>query len=96
LGIIACFGLGGRDISDGFEQAAVVEPVDPFERGEFDGLDAAPRSAPVNDLGLVEAVDRFGESVVEAVADAADGGNEARLDQLWISAEIRPMVSIED
>jgi hypothetical protein len=28
---------------------------------------------PVNDLCLVEAVDRFGESIVVAVADAADG-----------------------
>jgi hypothetical protein len=27
----------------------------------------------VNDLCLVEAVDRFGESIVVAVADAADG-----------------------
>ena len=31
-----------------------------------------PWSAPMDDLGLVEAVDRLGESIVVAVADAAD------------------------
>jgi hypothetical protein len=36
------FGFGGRDVSDGFRQAAVVEPVGPFERREPDGLAAAP------------------------------------------------------
>jgi hypothetical protein len=81
LGIIAGFGLGGRDISDRLEEASVVEPVDPFEGGVFDGLEAAPRPAPMDDLGLVEAVDGLGEGVVVRVADAADRRNEARLDQ---------------
>ncbi len=35
----------------------------------------------MDDLGLVEAVDRLGESVVVAVADAADGGLDAGLGQ---------------
>ena len=81
LGIIARFGLGGRDISDRLEQAPIVEPVDPFEGGELDGLEAAPGPAPVNDLGFVEAVDRLGERVVVGVADASDRRDEARLDQ---------------
>jgi hypothetical protein len=42
----------------------VVEPVYPFQRREFNGLKTPPRSAPVNDLRLVKAVDRFGESIV--------------------------------
>ena len=41
----------------------------------------APRSAPMDDLGLVEAVDRFGEGVVVAVADAADRRLDAGLGQ---------------
>ena len=41
----------------------------------------APRSAPMDDLGLVEAVDRFGESVVVGVADAADRRLDAGLGQ---------------
>ena len=41
LGVVARFGLGGRDVADGLEQAAVVEPVDPFEGGELDGFEAS-------------------------------------------------------
>jgi hypothetical protein len=59
----------------------MVEPVDPGERREFDGLEAPPGSAPMDHLGLVEAVDGFGERVVIGVADAADGGLDARLAQ---------------
>jgi hypothetical protein len=73
LGIVACFGLGGRDIPDGFEQAAGVEPVDPFEGGELDGLERPPRPPPMDHLSLEQAVDRLGQSIVVAVADAADG-----------------------
>ena len=79
LGIIARFGLGGRHIADGFEQPAGVEPVDPFEGGEFDSLEAPPWSAPVAHLGLEQAVDRLSQRVVVRVADAADRGLDARL-----------------
>ncbi len=57
------FGFCWRDVSDGFQQSAVVEPVDPFEGGIFDGLEVAPRPATVNDLGLEQAVDRFRQGV---------------------------------
>lgn len=59
-------------MSDRLEKAPVIEPVDPFERGELDGFEAAPWSPPVDDLGLVETVDGFRERVVVAVADTAD------------------------
>ena len=52
LGIVTRFGLGGRDIPDGFEQTAGVEPVDPFEGGELDGLEAPPWAAPMDDFGF--------------------------------------------
>ena len=55
----------------------MVEPVHPVEGGELDGFQRAPRSAPPDDLGLVEAVDRLGQGVVVAVADAADRGLDA-------------------
>lgn len=42
----------------------MVEPVDPHHGGEFNRFEAAPRSAPMDDLGLVEAVDRFGEALM--------------------------------
>ena len=48
----------------------MVEPVAPFERGVFDGLEAAPPSSPVDDLRFVQAVHRLGQSV--AVTDIAD------------------------
>ena len=62
-----------RNISNGLEQTPVVEPIDPFERCVFDGFDGAPRSASMDDLRFEETVDGFRQSVVIAVADAADG-----------------------
>ena len=72
LSIVARFGLGGRDIADGLEQAPVVEPVHPFQGGEFDGLQGAPWPAASDHFGLVEAVDRLGQGVVSppALAEA--------------------------
>ena len=49
-----CFGLSGRDVTDGAEQALIIEPVHPFEGGVFDlsqlekantGNDADPDAA---------------------------------------------------
>ena len=50
----------------------MIEPVDPFQRGVFNGFERPPWSAPMDHLSFVEAVDRLGQSVVIAVADAAD------------------------
>jgi hypothetical protein len=38
LRIVARFSLGRRDIFDRLQQSSMIEPVDPFERGELDGL----------------------------------------------------------
>ncbi len=73
LGIVARFSLGGRDIPDRFEQTTGVEPVDPFEGGELDGLERPPWSTPMDQFGFEQPVDRLGEGIVVAVADAADG-----------------------
>lgn len=50
----------------------VVEPVDLFEHGERDVLDAVPTAAAADDLGLEPAEDALGQGIVGAVADAAD------------------------
>ncbi len=71
LCIVSGLGLGWRDIADGLEKPSVIEPVDPFQGGDFHGLHAAPRTAPVDEFGLVEAVDRLGQGIVVAVTDAA-------------------------
>ena len=55
----------------------MVEPVDPFQDSELDRLEVASWSAPMDDLGLVEPIDRFGEFVVVAVADAFDRRRDA-------------------
>ena len=77
--IVAFLGFGRRDVAERLRQAAIVEPVDPGQRGELHGLEAAPGSPPMDHLCLVEAVDRFGESFVIGIADAADGRLDARL-----------------
>src|ERR1700712_6145075 len=53
-------------------RSPVVEPVDPFQRRELDGLEVSPWPAAMDHLGLVEAVDGFGESIVIGISDAAD------------------------
>jgi hypothetical protein len=66
---------------DGLEEAAVVEPVHPFEGGELDSLHVAPRAASADHLGLEQADDALRERVVTGIADAADGGLDTGLAQ---------------
>ncbi len=54
------------------QQAAIVEPVDPFKRGLFDSFKAAPGATPVNDFSFEETVDCFGQSIVIGIPNAAD------------------------
>jgi hypothetical protein len=81
LRIVARFGFGRWNVSDRLQQPLVVEPVDPLERGELDRLEFAPRPSSPDDLGFVESVDRLGERIVVAVADAADRWFDARVFQ---------------
>ena len=74
-------GFGRRDVSDGLQEPSVVEPVDPFECGELDGLEAAPWRTPMDHLSLVETVDGLGESVVIGISDNADRRLDAGLSQ---------------
>ena len=98
-GVIICLSLGGGDIADGFEEAVVVEPIDPGEGREFNLLDAFPGAAAMNDLGFVEAIHGFREGVIIGIADAADGWFDAGLDQaLGVSDAhvLRPSVGVMD
>src|SRR3954451_7809802 len=72
-------GLDGWDVADRLEEAAIVEPVHPFEAGELDGLDAAPRASTSDDLGLEQTDHRLGEGVVIGIPDAAHRGRDAGL-----------------
>src|SRR5690606_24299151 len=52
-----------------------------FQRCELDGLEATPRSASVDHLSFVEAVDGFGESIIVGIADTADRRLDASFSQ---------------
>lgn len=80
---MVCFGLCWRDVCDGFRQAAVVEPVNPFGGGVFHGVEASPRATAVDDLRLEGAIDRFGQGVVVPVADTADRGVDTCLGEAF-------------
>ncbi len=67
--VVVIFVLGGWDVSYGFEDATVVEPVDPFQGGVLDVVESSPWSLSVDEFGFVEAVDRLGHCIVETVAD---------------------------
>ena len=68
-GVVVLIGFGRRDVADGLQEPPVVELIRPFEGGELDRLERSPRSTPVDDFGLVEAIGRLGQRVVVAIAD---------------------------
>ena len=72
LGVVVLFSLGGRDVADRLKEAAMVEPVDPFERGELNSFQRTPGSSAPDDLGLEQTIDCFGQRVVVTIANAAD------------------------
>src|SRR5262245_36635409 len=79
--IVARFIVSWRHIANRFEQPLRIEPVDPGECGEFDGLEMPPRSLALNHFRLEEADDRFGKRVVIGVAAAADRRLDAGIGQ---------------
>jgi len=62
--VVEVLGLDGWDVAAVLEQPAVVEPVDPLGGRVLDVIDGLPRLAWLDQFGLVQAVDRLGESVV--------------------------------
>ena len=68
LTVVVGLELGWWHVAEFAEQASVVEPVDPFQGGEFEVFEASPGSTVADEFGLVEAVDGFGHGVVVAVA----------------------------
>ena len=85
--IVMRLGLGGWDIADRLEEAAVVESVHPFERGEFHRFCVSPRATTLDYLGLEQAVDGFSEGIVAGIADAADGRLDPCVGQAFSVAE---------
>ena len=79
MSVVGGLELGGWDVAAVLVEAAVVEPVDPLGGGDLDVIDGPPGPARFDQLGLVQAVDRLGQRVVERVADRPDGGGDAGL-----------------
>ena len=76
--IVPLFCFCWRDVSDGIKQAAVVKPVDPFERFPFDRNHGFLGAKPVDDFGFVKAVYLFGQGVIVRFTDAANRGLDPR------------------
>ena len=98
LTVMVGFVFGWWDVSDRFEDPAVVEPVDPFQGGIFDVVESSPWSSSIDDFGLVEAVDCLSHSVIERISDRTDrrfdaGGGEpfAVTDRQILRSSIRVM-----
>ena len=79
LSVVSSFHLGGRDVAAVLVEAAVVEPVDPFGGGQLDVIDVVPGSLLLDQLGLVEAVDRLGQRVVVRRPDDPTAPTEGRM-----------------
>jgi hypothetical protein len=77
LPVVVCLSFSGRDIAERFHQRMVIEPGHPFQRCQLDGLACFPGAA-TNQFSLVQAVDRFSEGVIVAVAPTADRRFDAR------------------
>src|SRR5690606_16736754 len=50
---VVCLGFGRRDIPDRSQEAVMVEPVHPLQRGQFHRLPGVPRSPTMNQFGFV-------------------------------------------
>ena len=80
-GIAAFLGFRRRHVSNGLQQPAIVEPVDPGQGGELDCVEAPPSSTLMDDLRFGEAVDCLGESIVIGISHAADRRLDAHFGQ---------------
>jgi hypothetical protein len=80
---VAVFELGGWDEAELAVESLVVEPVDVFEGGELDVVEATPGSSPADELGLVEPDGGLGHGVVVRVALGADRGDGAGLGETF-------------
>ncbi|MGF7122735.1 hypothetical protein J2X34_003159 [Rhodococcus sp. BE178] len=81
IAVVEGLELGWRQVAAVLVESTVVEPVDPFESGDFDLVNGPPKAPRRDQLGLVEAVDRLREGIVVAVPGGPDRGVDAGLDE---------------
>ena len=68
-------------------QALVIKPRDPFQGRQLHGFTRLPRTPAVDEFGLVQAIDGFGQGVIVAIAPAADRRRNARLGKPFAVAD---------
>ena len=83
LPVVVCLSFCRRDVPDGFEQAVVIEPGNPFQGGLLYRLLGLPRCTEMNQLSLVQPVDRLGQCVIVAATLAAHRWLYASLGQAF-------------
>lgn len=64
-----------RQVPDPMRKPLGVEPVDPSEGGEFDGVDVAPWSLSVDQFVLVKTVHGLGEGVIVGLSGQSEIGS---------------------
>jgi hypothetical protein len=75
--------LGWRDIANGLQEPAVVEPVHPLQGGVLDLIKAPPGAALADQLSLVQPNDRLGQGIVIGVPAGTHRGDRAGLGQAF-------------
>ena len=80
------FELGGRMHASRAVQATVVEPVHVRQGGIFHVIEPTPGAGVPDQLGLVEAIEGFGQGIIVAVAARAD--RDAAATHLLQAAEL--------
>ena len=75
------FVLGGGSHPDGGVWPGGVEPVDPLGGGDLDGVDVLPGSLVADELGLVQRVERLGQSIVVGIPLRAYRGDRLAVGQ---------------
>ena len=74
LGMVGGFIFGRGDVVEVAVEALRVEPVHSAQCSQLDVFDRLPRPlvGSVDQLGLAETVGRFGQGVIERIADRSD------------------------
>jgi hypothetical protein len=86
---ISGFRLGRWDFADGLKQPMVIEPVDPCERDQLDGLQVTPRPESMDHFGLVQ----FGQAIRRADRDILGGFNRSSQHQSEDHDRCSPKIS---
>jgi hypothetical protein len=74
VSVVSLFGFGWCEVVAVLEGPAVVVPVDPFGGGDFEVVEALPRTPRLDQLGLVEPDHGFGQRVVVGRPDGSGRG----------------------